>query len=306
MDTNVASPEDRNSVVAIEDISIRGEPNHRWRVACNRWKPRRFPGNAYDDSQWDTAFVEGPYPSTAPWDSYTISIPPADQNPGPSLHSAKWIWTNELTAPGSSVPVGARAFRKTINMPDGGLAVQVHVLIATDNEFTLYINGLLVGSGSSYTTANRYLVDFPPTSTVTIAVYAVNTDGPAGVIGAFELITCECSNNVYGFTDESWRFNLRTPAGFIEPGYNDAAWDLAVTEGGFGASPWGPTTAAEANSPQSAALSGAPSAPPAYVVPLETIYTLPQNETDVRVFQSTSTAFFNLGFLPSNPRLKTS
>ncbi|KAG6811252.1 hypothetical protein H0H92_008370 [Tricholoma furcatifolium] len=228
--------------------------------------PAGFQEVAYDDSSWAPAFVEGPYPSTAPWNSYTISIPPPDQNPGPSLQSAKWIWTNELTGPGSSVPVGARAFRKTINIPDGGLVVQAHVLIATDNEFTLYINGLLVGSGSSFTTANRYLVNFPPTSTVTIAVYAVNTGGPAGVFGAFELITCDCSSNVYGVTDETWKFNLGTPDGFIQPGYNDGAWGSAVTEGGFGASPWGPTTAPAANSPQSAALPGAPSAPPADVV----------------------------------------
>ncbi|KAG6829678.1 hypothetical protein H0H92_003796 [Tricholoma furcatifolium] len=198
---------------------------------------------AFDDSQWGPAFVEGPWPTATPWGS-SVSVPPEDENPGPSLQSANWIWTNELTGPGSSA----------------------HVLIATDNEFTLYINGLLVGSGESFTVANRYVVNFPPTSTVTFAVYAVNTGGPAGVFAAYELVTCDCSSNIYGVTDGSWKFNLSTPAGFIEPGYNDASWGSAVTEGSYSASLWGPTTAPAANSPQSAALPGAPAAPPADVV----------------------------------------
>ncbi|KAG6806245.1 hypothetical protein H0H92_012079, partial [Tricholoma furcatifolium] len=197
--------------------------------------PAGFQEVAYDDSSWAPAFIEGPYPLTVPWNSYTISISPPDQNPGPSLR----------------IPVGARAFHKTINIPNGGLVVQAHVLIATDNDFTLYINGLLVGSGSSYTTAYRYLVNLPLTSTVTIAVYAVNSGGPAGVFAAFELITCDCSNNVYGVTDKTWKFNLGIPDGFIQPGYNDGAWGSAVAEGSFGSPTWGPTTAPAANSPVS-------------------------------------------------------
>ncbi|KAG6919336.1 hypothetical protein DXG01_006882 [Tephrocybe rancida] len=230
--------------------------------------PAGFEQVAFDDSQWPAAFVEGSYPNTAPWNipGLTPAIPPESQNPGPSLQSAKWIWTNELTGPGSSVPIGARAFRKTATLPNGKLAAQAKILIATDNAYTLYVNGLLVGSGQSFTVADRYVVNFPPTSRVVIAVYARNEGGPAGVFAAVDLVSCDCSDDVYLVTDGSWKYNTGTPAGFIDPNYDDSAWPLAVTEGGFGASPWGPTTVPATNSPQSAAAGGAPNAPPANVV----------------------------------------
>ncbi|KAG6818957.1 hypothetical protein H0H93_016875, partial [Arthromyces matolae] len=230
--------------------------------------PKGFQEPAYDDSQWAAAFVEGPYPTTAPWNSYTISIPPDSQNPGPSLQNAQWIWTNELKGPGSSVPIGSRAFRRTVTLPNGRLAIQAKVLIATDNAFTLYINGLLVGSGESFTVANRYVVNFPPTSRVVIAVYATNVPpgGPAGVFAAFDLVSCDCSYDDYFVTDGQWKYSLGTPSGFINPDYDDSAWAWAVTEGGYGASPWGRTTASSNNSPQSPAANGAPDAPPADVV----------------------------------------
>ncbi|KAG6919335.1 hypothetical protein DXG01_006881 [Tephrocybe rancida] len=232
--------------------------------------PAGFEQVAFDDSQWPAAFVEGSYPNTAPWNTpaLTPAIPPESQNPGPSLQSAKWIWTNELTGPGSAVPIGARAFRKTATLPNGELAVQAKILIATDNAYTLYVNGLLVGSGQSFTVADRYVVNFPPTPRVVIAVYARNVPpgGPAGVFAAVDLVSCDCSDDVYLVTDGSWKYNMGTPAGFIDPNYNDSAWPLAVTEGGFGASPWGPTTVPAKNSPQSAAAGGAPNAPPADVV----------------------------------------
>ncbi|KAG6895478.1 hypothetical protein C0992_001072 [Termitomyces sp. T32_za158] len=230
--------------------------------------PAGFQQCAFDDSLWSAAFVEGPYPTTAPWNQpqFAITIPPESQNPGPSLQSAQWIWTNELTAPGSNVPAGSRAFRKTVLTPNNELVVQAKFLIATDNAFTIYVNGLLVGSGESFTVANRYVVNFPPTSRVVIAIYATNDAGPAGVFAAFDLVTCDCSDDVSFVTDGSWKYNLQTPAGFIDPNFDDSAWPLAVTEGSSGASPWGPTAVPAANSPQSPAARGAPNAPPADVV----------------------------------------
>ncbi|KAG6916027.1 hypothetical protein DXG01_008796 [Tephrocybe rancida] len=231
--------------------------------------PAGFEQVAFDDSQWPAAFVEGSYPNTAPWNrpENAMTIPPESQNPGPSLQSAQWIWTNELTGPGSAVPIGARAFRKTVTLPNGELAMQAKILIATDDGFTLYVNGLLVGSAELlYTSANQYVVNFPPTSRVVIAIFASNIGGPAGIFAAFDLVSCDCSNDDYFATDGSWKYNLGTPAGFIAPDYNDSAWPMAVTEGGFGAAPWGPTRLPTSNSPQSAAVRGAPNAHPADVV----------------------------------------
>ncbi|KAG6877579.1 hypothetical protein C0993_005909, partial [Termitomyces sp. T159_Od127] len=230
--------------------------------------PAGFEQCAFDDSLWPAAFVEGPYPTTAPWNvpQFAITIPPESQDPGPSLQSAQWIWTNELTAPGSNVPAGSRAFHKTVLTPNNELVVQAKILIATDNAFTIYVNCLLVGSGESFRVADRYVVNFPPTSRVVIAVYATNFASPAGVFAAFDLVTCNCSDDVSFVTDGSWKYNLESPADFIDPNFDDSAWPFAVTEGGFGAKTWGQTTVPTTNSPQSPAANGAPNAPPADVV----------------------------------------
>jgi len=237
--------------------------------------PAGFEQVAFDDSQWPAAFVEGSYPSTAPWNQpqYSITIPPETQAPGsaafPSLQNANWIWTDEITAPRGPAPIGERAFRKTVIMPNGELASQARILIATDNEHTLYINGLLVGSGQSFTVAQRYVVNFPPTARVVIAVFARNVPpgGPAGVIASVELVSCVCGGDVSFVTDESWKyFRGEPPAGFIDPAFDDSAWLGGVTQGTDGVPPWGPTTVPPTNSPQSAPLAGAPAAPPASVV----------------------------------------
>ncbi|TFK32500.1 hypothetical protein BDQ12DRAFT_716373 [Crucibulum laeve] len=232
--------------------------------------PAGFEQVAFDDSNWPAAFDEGPYPTTAPWNmpQYALTIPPATngQNPtSPDLRTANWIWTNELDASGFA-PLGGRAFRKTVSLPNGQLVDSATVVIVSDDEYTLYINGLVVGSGATYTAAQRWVVNFPPTSTVVIAVYAENTGGPAGLLAAVELESCDCTDNTFLVTDGSWKTTNGVPSGFIAPGFNDAAWSAARVEGPFGSAPWGQTTIATTNSAASPALPGAPSAPPASVV----------------------------------------
>ncbi|KAF8954692.1 hypothetical protein BDZ97DRAFT_1863133 [Flammula alnicola] len=235
--------------------------------------PAGFEQVAFDDSAWPAAFVEGPYPTTAPWNApqNAITIPPATQNPGPSLPSASWIWTNEVDSAGNA-PIGGRAFRKTVTLPAGQFVDTVTMDIVADNAYTLYINGLLVGSGQDFHTAQRYQVNFPPTSTVTIAVYAANDGGPAGLLAAAELegCACGCAENTFIITDGNWKYSTGNstgiPAGFENPGFDDAAWPAAIVEGPYGQAPWGQVATPTSNSPQSAAISGAPAAPPASVV----------------------------------------
>jgi hypothetical protein len=232
--------------------------------------PAGFEQVGFDDSAWGAAFVEGPYPSTPPWNMpiYAITLPPAPVSPGagngPSLPSANWIWTNEINA--GAAPVGGRAFRKTVNLPNGQLVNTAVFSIVSDDQYTLYVNGMVVGSASDYTTAQRYVVNFPPTSTVVIAVYAANGGGPAGLMAAVELVSCDCSKNTFLVTDGTWKYNTGVPAGFPTLGFNDGAWPLAIVEGKYGMAPWGATTLPTKNSPQSAPLAGAPAAPPASVV----------------------------------------
>ncbi|KJA17728.1 carbohydrate-binding module family 67 protein [Hypholoma sublateritium FD-334 SS-4] len=221
---------------------------------------------AFDDSAWVAAFVEGSINTTAPWNTIGVSIPPATDDPGPNLTSASWIWTNKVVA--GSAPVGGSAFLKAFSLPGGQLADSIVIDIVTDNEYTLYINGLVAGSGTDYSTPQRFEVNFVPSNTVTIAVWGVNTGGPAGLLAAAEIrgCACGCGTNAFVVTDATWNFNTTAPADFINPGFDDSKWAAAVVEGPYGMSPWGNVPIPTNNSPQSNPISGAPTAPPATVV----------------------------------------
>ncbi|PPQ85261.1 hypothetical protein CVT25_010034 [Psilocybe cyanescens] len=233
--------------------------------------PAGFEQVAYDDSNWPPPFVQGPL-TTYPWNTgpYVINIPPETQDPGPSLTSATWIWTNEVVS--GSAPVGGRAFRKVVTLSGGQLADTITIDIVADNEYTLYINGLVAGSGRTFGAAQRYQVNFIPSNTVTIAVYANNDGGPASLLASGQIrgCACGCGANAFVNTDASWKFStaVPSPAGFINPGFDDSKWGQAVVEGPYGISPWGNPTIPTSNTAQNGPITdlGAPNAPPASVV----------------------------------------
>lgn len=174
-------------VAAVRVIFIDGQnetfiTDAAWRAVMG--VPAGFAEVSFDDSAWPAAFTEGAFPNTSPW-SGQVSIPadlpyvgPAS-DPPPALQSADWVWTNQY----KQAIVGARAFRKTIVFPAGQPVDSLIIDIIVDDAYSLYLNGLFVGSGQSYTTAQRWQVIFAPTLTVVIAVYAKNTGGgPRGYL----------------------------------------------------------------------------------------------------------------------------
>ena len=108
----------------------------------------------------------------------------------------------------------------------------------------------------------------PPASEVSIAIYATNVGGPAGVIAAVELNMedCECGSKTSFITDSSWTYSTTVPADFILPSFDDSAWHNAVVEGKYGMSPWGAIPVNSTTSAASAPLAGAPTANQAPVV----------------------------------------
>ncbi|KAF8726213.1 hypothetical protein AX14_007925 [Amanita brunnescens Koide BX004] len=196
-----------------------------------------FQAPGYNDAGWPNAVVLGQADS-APW--HTPALPPPASSL--TLINSYWIWTNEETSPGGNAPVGHRAFRRTINLPGGVVARTGSIIIDTDNGYTLYINGNEIGQGSNWQQAQRwtFTLDFP-TDDIVIAVDAVNTGGPAGLIALVELdvANCYCSSYSVYVTDNSWKYSLTIPADFQQPNYNDYGWANAIVEGPYGMQPWG-------------------------------------------------------------------
>ncbi|KAJ7168303.1 lectin [Mycena crocata] len=211
---------------------------------------------SFDDSSWKPVIGEGAY-GVSPWGQ--VAIPSAP--PVLSLTNAAWIWTNEVV--NGVAPPGPRAFRRTYTPPAGQTATSATIIITTDNEYSIYVNGVLVGSGTDFRVAQQYTVNFlVPAQNVVFAIYAVNTatvNNPAGVLAAIEINTaeCNCTSGAFAVTDGGWKSNLGTPIGFQLPGYDDSNWPLATVEGPYGMAPWGNITVIPSSGPVTA-IAGAP------------------------------------------------
>ncbi|KAJ7905737.1 lectin [Mycena olivaceomarginata] len=148
--------------------------------------------------------------------------------PSLSLANSKWIWTNEVV--NGNAPPGQRAFRRTYTPPTGQTATSATIIIAADNEYSLYVNGILVGSGNNFAVAQQYTVNLSLAPKVVFAVYAVNNQ-PSN------------ANS--------------TPIGFQLPGFDDSSWPAATAEGAYGVAPWGKLTVVPVSGPVNA-IAGAP------------------------------------------------
>ncbi|CAK5278378.1 unnamed protein product [Mycena citricolor] len=210
-----------------------------WRGAITF--PSNYQSLSLDDNPWRPVLVEAGY-GAAPWGTIPVpSVPPVL-----TLAGAAWIWTTEVS--GGIAPAGTRAFRRTYTAPPGQLVGSATVIIAADNEYTLYANGFQIGSGTSFTTAQTWSINLGAASQVVFAVVATNiltVPNPAGVIFAAEInlvqTACNCTGGAYLVSDGSWLWpgNGSLPPGFQNPGYDSSSWTAVTTEGANGVAPWG-------------------------------------------------------------------
>ncbi|KAF5381884.1 hypothetical protein D9757_007550 [Collybiopsis confluens] len=222
--------------------------------------PNGFQQSTFDDSAWETAETEGGN-GVAPWGH----VQPAGAAPQ-SLATSQWIWTNE-PSPGS-YPIGARALRYTMTLPPGHTSGTATVMIVVDDQYSLYINGRFIGTGTNYITPQKYVAAFQGPKVV-LAVYGENVgaaSNPAGLLASIQVTSQDnlsycsnCNSVTYAITDNSWKaFPGPVPSGFEQPGFDDSAWPQAFEVGPNGVSPWNtiapPTTVTTGGTP----LPGAP------------------------------------------------
>ncbi|KAF9456510.1 hypothetical protein BDZ94DRAFT_1275438, partial [Collybia nuda] len=127
---------------------------------------------------------------------------------------------------GSSVPAGSRAFRKVVASPPGKTAVAADVLIAVNDDMTLFVNGENIGSFT--TTSKRYPVVMNPC----LNIFAV-LDTNHGQIEAWIAkitITFSDGTQTVVVSDESWRTSGsgNIPTGWEEVGFDDSNWETSL------------------------------------------------------------------------------
>ncbi|KAJ7469588.1 hypothetical protein FB451DRAFT_1476448, partial [Mycena latifolia] len=196
-----------------------------WRA--HNGSPAGFEQPSFDDTAWPSATIAAA--------DVLVNIP--SDPPVVGLERAQWIWTDVVPASGT-LPTGSRAFRRTFPLATGQTAMSATILIAADDEYKLYVNGVSIGSGTSFKTAQHYTVDFAtPTTEIVIGVLATNAAAStAALIFSMEVNMLpsgrtNCTAGAFLLSDVAWKLTKGAiPAGFQQPGFDDSAWPAVVAE----------------------------------------------------------------------------
>ncbi|KAJ6527570.1 hypothetical protein DFH09DRAFT_1371378 [Mycena vulgaris] len=225
-------------------------------VSDSSWRaknglPLGFEQLSFDDTAWPVATVAGVY-GAAPWG--TISIP--SDPPVFTLNRAQWVWTNIVPASGS-LPVGSRAFRRMFTPAPGQILATANIIISADNAYTLYVNGITVGTGANWMVAQHYIVNFASApSEIVLAVLVTNTAvSRAGLLVFMEVNMmpagrANCTAGSFLATDIGWKSTKSAiPTGFEQLGFDDSAWPAVVAEVTYPGAPWNTLTIAAPSAP---------------------------------------------------------
>lgn len=161
------------------------------------------------------------------------------------MRNASWVWTPE---PGLQPPLAPpneqRVFRKTFStstsaLNSGKTPTSATIIVAVDNDFALYINGVLFRpSGAeeiqnSWEIPRAFSVPIPQgTDKLVFAIRAINfaPDNNAAGLKAAIRITHSDSSTDYLVTgqDRSWLGRRLYPEGWEKPEFDDRAWEPAT------------------------------------------------------------------------------
>lgn len=172
------------------------------------------------------------------WQAQWITAPAGAEA---GLGDCDWIWYPEGD-PAKAAPPGTRAFRRSVVLGPDAQVEAAQMLVAADNQFTLFLNGERVGSGEGWQTAAAYDVTRLLTpGTNVLAVAAVNgaaAPNPAGLIAKL-IVRLHNREQVTVGTDGSWKCAANESAGWQRTDFSDAAWAAAKVLGKAGIAPWG-------------------------------------------------------------------
>ncbi len=201
-----------------------------WRVRV--WDREGRPSPWSEPAEWTT----GPRRQEDWTPAYWIALPKSVYAAVPvpmflDLKSASWIWTGE-GKPRKEAPAGTRFFRRTVDLPAGCMVRAARICLTADNAFTLFVNGVKVGSGKEWSRARVLDVAKPLRSGRNeMLIRAWNAPGPNSPAGVIAHLRIEFGEGepVDVRSDASWQWASNT----------GGPWKKAKVMGRFGAPPWG-------------------------------------------------------------------
>jgi alpha-L-rhamnosidase len=186
---------------------------------------------------WDAQGRAGDWSPVARFDT-ALSEPGAfiGRPSAVSLSGAAWMWYPEGD-PDSGAPVATRYFRHGFTVQGGQRAT---LLVTGDDIADVWVNGVAVSGSPRSADAWKQASTVDITDRVraganTIAIAGTNTSaGPAGVLARVVV-----NGSVAVTSDGSWKAAQSAPAGWEQPGYDDAGWPAARAQTTYGGGPWG-------------------------------------------------------------------
>ena len=97
---------------------------------------------------------------------------------------------------------------------------EITIFMTCDNEFDLYINGVKIGKGNTWTTTYKFTTTIKQGDV--IAIDGVDKGGPAAFIGIF-------GNKITKAND--WRCSTKEISGWTKNNFDDSSWTRAINYG---------------------------------------------------------------------------
>ena len=198
---------------------------------------------------WDEAGVASEWSRPAHWsvgllepaDWHGVWIGKDEQEQASFLSDASWIWFPEGD-PASAAPVGVRYFRRRFEIPEKAKVSAARLLVAGDNEFTVFVNGHQVGIGSNFKAASEFDVASLLAAGENVVAVSVNNVGdspnPAGLLARLE-VTLNPGGHFFIATDQDWKASRIAVEGWTGRDFNHGGWSDAKVLGPAGMAPWG-------------------------------------------------------------------
>ena len=137
---------------------------------------------------------------------------------------ANWIWSAERT--GGKTPAGICYFRKTFVLSEKS---QGWIDVACDNQYSLYVNGIKVATGSGPERLDRHvLTSYLRSGRNVVAIEAIKKkSGPAGLLAT---ITLRGTRNAmfHMVTNSTWKTNIQSNGNWQQSEFLDSRWQPAT------------------------------------------------------------------------------
>src|SRR6266511_1813001 len=147
----------------------------------------------------------------------------------------QWVWFDEGD-PASEAPAETRFFRRvfTINRPVQKVVDEADLDITADNAFTVWVNGVKVGSGDQWQRVYRFdirrLMRHGPN---VIAVEAKNEGGPAGLLVKLGYVP-NGQTKLSLVSDREWKASKAAAKGWLDLDFDDKGWSPVKVLGAYG------------------------------------------------------------------------